>query len=291
MLVLHIGYAKAATTFLQKRVFPNISQAHYVGRYYGDELASSQKADWVYEFTFEDAISMKRFVDTINEGICDKSAINLVSHEVLLRPYKRYRLLQRLKELEEYFGEIKLLVSIRNQADIILSRSVHDRAIFPLERIGDSLDFEGTSECSWPWCSRPDKRPFWSRKKNCACKLAGAKLINIPHYGYLDLLCLLRSLFRKENIHFIVTEELRENCAQELDRLTRFLGVSPMDPQAVEIIADKRDNVRQELGLYDQSQTEFVSSGTRIAVFDYFREANAVLSELLQMDLKRHGYF
>lgn len=291
MLVLHIGYAKAATTFLQKRVFPNVPQVHYAGRYYGNDITASRKADWVYEFTFEDKISIDRIAHKINEGMTDKSAVNLVSHEVLLRPYKKYRSLQRIKELENHFDEIKVIVSIRNQSDIVLSRSVHDRAILDVKHISDALDFEGVTDCQWPWCSRPRKRPFWVRKKECACRKTGAKSINVPFYDYMALLCLLRSLFGEKNVHFIVSEELRENCAAELDRLTRFLGVSPIDPQAVNIISDKRDNVRQELDLYDRSQTEFVSSGTRIAVFDYFREANAVLSELLQMDLKRHGYF
>lgn len=272
-------------------MFPNIPQIHYVGKRHGNESSASQSADWVYDFVFGDDISIERFAETIHEETAGKSAINVVSHEALLRPYKKYRLLQRVKKLKEYFDEIRIIVSIRNQTEIILSQSVHDRSIFPSARVGDALDFEGTSECKWPRCSRDSRRFFWSRKDECACRKSGFKFINVPYFNYLDLFTLLQSLFGRENVHFIVNEELRKNCANELDRLTRFLGVSPMDPQVIEIIAEERDNVRRSSDLYDQSQREFVSSGSRIAVFDYFREANAVLSELLQLDLKKYGYY
>ena len=103
MLVLHIGYAKAGPAFLQRRVFPNIPQIHYVGKRHGNESSASQSADWVYDFVFGDDISMERFAETIHEETAGKSAINVVSHEDLLRPYKKYRLLQRIKKLKEYF--------------------------------------------------------------------------------------------------------------------------------------------------------------------------------------------
>jgi len=290
MLVLHIGYAKAATTFLQKRVFPNIHDINYIGRFYGNDLSESKRADWVYDFVFNDDISLKSFADKISEGITDRDACNVISHEVLLRPYKTYRSVQRMRNLNTYFGEIKLIVSIRNQADIILSRSVHDRGIIQYKSIGDALDFEGITQCQWPRCSSHGRLSFLTRNKRCACRIAGVKYINIPFYNYLNIYCLLRSIFGRMNVHFLVSEALQENCSNEITRLTRFLGVSSVDEQVLQSLIGKGENRRQGSAFYDECQKEYLASGKRHEVFEYFKETNTMLSEILQSDLEKYGY-
>lgn len=291
MLVLHIGYAKAATTLLQKRVFPNIPDINYIGRFYGNDLPQSKKADWVYNFVFDDDISLKSYADKISEGINDCDARNLVSHECLLRPYNTYRCIQRMRNLKTYFEEIKLIVSIRNQADIILSRSVHDRGVIQYKSIVNALDFEGLTQCKWPRCASYDRLSFLTRKTKCECRIAGVKYINIPFYNYLNIYCLLRSIFGRKNIHFIVSEELQENYFNEINRLTRFLGLSPVDEQVLLNLTVKRENKRQGSTFYENCQKEYLASGKRHEVFEYFKEANTMLSNILQLNLEKHGYY
>lgn len=246
------------------------------------------KADWVYDFVFSDNISTKHFADIINSSVSNKNQPNIISHEVFLRPYKKYRLLHRIKDLEVYVGKIKLIVSIRNQMDVILSRCVHDRSIASYS-IVDALDFEGATECQWPFCSRV-KKSFWTNEK-CACKRAGIKFINVPFYNYLDLSCQLSSLFGAENVHFIVSENLRTNAAHEIDSLTRFLGAKNMDSQFLGRLGEKSENVQRNQSLYEEVRSDYVSSGKREEVFEYFKVSNKLLSEARQLDLGTHGYY
>ena len=287
MLALHIGYAKSATTFLQKKVFPNID-VNYIGRFYGDDCTSDMKADWVYDFVFKEKIVIKNFAENVLSSMVNESQLNMISHEVLLRPYKKYRLLHRVKGLEGYIGKIKLIVSIRNQVDMILSRCVHDRSIASYS-IVDALDFEGVTECQWPFCSM-GKKSFW-KKDVCACKRAAVKFINVPFYNYLDLMCQLYSLFGSENIHFIVSENLRNNPVDEIDRLTQFLGVKNIDSQLLHNIDGKTENVQKNHILYDEVRNDFISSGKQQEVFEYFKMSNELLSKAMGLDLGRHGYF
>lgn len=291
MLVLNIGYAKAATTMLQKHIFPNISGVEYLGRYYGGECSGFMKADWVYDFVFEDNISIENCANTILENMVDKDRDHMISHEVLLRPYKKYRVLHRIKELGRYFGGIKLVVSIRNQVDIVLSRSAHDRNIFPYRSIGDALDFEGVTECQWPRCSTQEKKLLRERHEGCACRQAGVKSINVPFYDYLNLYCLMSSLYGADNVHYIVSENLRDNCVDELNRLTRFLGVQSVDSELSNLLSLNRENVQKNKTTYDEARNEFVSSGKKREVFKYFEESNKLLSNVMQLDLGKHGYY
>jgi hypothetical protein len=288
MLVLHIGYAKSATTFLQKQVFPNLGGVNYIGRYYGKEDSSTMKADWVYDFVFRDNISTKSFADIINSSVTNKSQPHIISHEVFLRPYKKYRLLHRLKDLEDHDGKIKVIVSIRNQMDVILSRCVHDRTMASYS-IVDALDFEGATECQWPYCSR-GKKSLW-KNEECACKRAGIKFINVPFYNYLDLMCQLSSLFGEGNVHFIVSENLRNNPADEIDSLTNFLGVESMECQLLRSLGEKTENVQRDQSLYEEVRSDYVSSGKRQEVFENFKFSNKLLSESKQLDLGTHGYY
>ncbi len=288
MLILNIGYAKSATTFLQKQIFPNLPGVNYIGRRYGDGLSSSAKADWVYDFVFSDDISGTNFADIINDSIADKSQANIISHEVLLRPYKTYRLLQRLKDLENHVGKIRFIVSIRNQADVILSRCVHDRALADYS-IVDALDFEGVTECQWPVCSR-DKQSFW-KNETCTCKKAGIKFINVPFYNYLNLMCQLSSLFGEENVHFTVSENLRKNVEGEVNSLTNFLGTNNLESEVLRRLSQKTENVQRNQSLYEEVRRDYISSGKRQEVFEYFKASNRLLSETKQLDLETHGYF
>jgi hypothetical protein len=284
MLVLHIGYAKSATTFLQKHVFSNLPGVNYIGRYYGECRSSRIDEDIIYDFVFEDSDSTQIFANNILDSMTDKHKYTMISHEVLLRPYKKYRLLQRIKDLDRYFKGIKLIVSIRNQIDIVLSRHVHDRKIIPHFSISDALDYDGITECKWPLCSRDSRG-------TCACKLAGVKFINIPFYNYLDLYCLLSSMFGSENIHFVVSENLRSFTMYEIDRMTQFLEVKKMDRQFLQSLGEKRENVHRNQSLYDEIKKDFTCTGEKGKVFEYFKEANKVLAGLLQQDLETHGYY
>ena len=44
---------------------------NYIGRRYGEELSGHAKADWLYNFVFNDTIATKKFAEIINNGVID----------------------------------------------------------------------------------------------------------------------------------------------------------------------------------------------------------------------------
>ena len=206
-LAIHIGYAKSATTYLQTKFFDKIKGVNYIGRYYGKNIPKEKKLNWVYDFVFDKEYYAPAYKDELLK-CCRRSEINLLSHEVLLRPNREWVMLNRIKELSSFFSSLKIIFSIRNQTEIILSRYMHDRNGFPEKYdFVDALDFKGTISCNWPVCH--DIQKLYNSKQECVCKKMGKKVINVPHYDYLKLWCLVSSLFDQKNVHVIVSENLR----------------------------------------------------------------------------------
>ena len=101
----------------------------------------------------------------------------------------------------------------------------------------------------------------------------------------------MSSLFGAENVHFIVSENLRTNAAQEIDSLTSFLGAQNMDSQYLSRLGEKSENVQRNQSLYEEVRNDYASSGKREEVFEYFKVSNKFLSEARQLDLGTHGYY
>ena len=122
-------------------------------------------------------------------------------------------------------------------------------------------------------------------------KRADIKFINVPFYNYLDLMCQSSSIFGVENVHFIVSENLRKHPAHEIDSLTNFLGVESMEPQFSSRPGEKTENVQRNQSFYEEVRSDYVSSGKRREVFEHFKFSNKLLSESKQLDLGAHGYY
>jgi len=299
VLVLHIGYAKAATTFLQRQVFPHLPGVNYIGRCYGENVPDSRKAEWVYDFVFRDDVSVSATAAAIRDSGAGDGAVNLVSHEALLRPFATARCQNRLKAFNDnrlkalatHFATVRVIVSIRKQTDIILSRRVHDRGIIAGGTMADVLDFEGATACRWPQCSREKKGFTLFRSSRCACRKAGLKFINVPFYNYLALYDSLTDTFGAAQVHCMVSEALAHDPEQELARLTDFLGTQRMDSALAASMSGSSDNARRGQPLYEETQREYTASGKEREVFGYFLESNRVLAQRLGRDLSEYGYY
>ena len=58
MFIFHIGYAKSATTFLQKYLFPSINECVYLGRHYTEYDVT--EFNWVDGFIFDEIYDIKK---------------------------------------------------------------------------------------------------------------------------------------------------------------------------------------------------------------------------------------
>ena len=290
MLVLHIGYAKCATTFLQKNVYPALDGLHYLGRHYSGNTPDRSNDKFLHEFVFGGEEGVKDFGNYLS-GQLDAEKITLLSHENFIRPYKPAQLFERLKVLEDYVGELKIILTIRNQADLILSRYVHDKnaKAFKHASISDSLDFSGQADCKWPTCSGPLRvmLPF----AKCPCRKKGAKVIHVPLYDYERMVSTLSEAFGADRVHVIVTEKLRSTLHEEVAKLTACLGLPNMDDDRLTALQNIKENVQRNIDSYEVCRAEFTDSGTKAELERYFSGSNKMLSEKLGLGLDEYGYF
>jgi len=286
-LAIHIGYAKSATTYLQTKIFDKIKGVNYIGRRYGENIPNDKKLPWVYNFVFEKDFNASFYEKALLKH-CEFNEVNLISHEVFLRPNYEWVMLKRIKKLSGAFNNIKIIFSIRNQAEIILSRYIHDKNGFSEKYdLIDSLDFEGTTSCSWPVCH--DTKKVNSSQNKCICKKLGKKVINVPHYDYLRLWCLTNNLFNEKNVHIIVSENLRFNLKAEFENLCHFLGVRAQNSEFGTLETELVNSNGQQQK-YINLKEQLLRSKFFFEIKQYFKSSNLVLSSLIENNFKKLGY-
>jgi hypothetical protein len=132
-IFFHIGLHKTGTTFLQKKVFPNFQQMHFIG----PEVINSNKS--LYSLLYADEIFFDKsaFLSEIEKTINNKilfSDENFSGKPLLLNCINRCTIAYRIKEL---FPNAKILLFIRGQKEMLFSfYSQHLKNSFGPKRIG-----------------------------------------------------------------------------------------------------------------------------------------------------------
>lgn len=281
MLVLHIGYPKTATTYLQRSVFPNWDGLNYVGRFY-DVASLEAKTDLAQKFVFDKFFRSSYFVSRLNRNGFSDDKINLYSSEIFLRPGYVDQAISRMLCLQESVGDLKIIVSIRNQADLFLSRFLHDQRVITVdfEEFDSVLDYYGDSKCTYPVCNK--------RFKKCKCRKIGRKVISLPFHDYNKLRVNLSSSFGAENIHFIVSEGLRDTPDRELGRLQEFLC---LDSPPSNKMLNLEQNVQKDKPKYNELRQLYECSGMKAKIRNYFSLSNKELAEFINVPLGKYGYY
>jgi hypothetical protein len=284
MLVFHIGYAKTATTYLQKRVYPSL-EINYLGR-----KPPEKNIDWVYNIAFDDEFDNKVAIDYLNSKI-KPNQVNLISHEVFLRPNNWKKNISRIKAISSQFENVKIILSVRSQFDLIISRHKHDKKSRMFKKRFDQIiDFEGDSVCNWPVCGTGSifekAFPMFS---NCSCIRNRGKVINIPYYNYHDMNKLIADKFGQENIHYIISENLKENPRNELNRLTDFLGVPQISDDKFNSISQVRDNIASDKA--PKNNRDILSEELENRLRNYYSESNQKFDKIANLNLSEFNYY
>lgn len=167
--LLHFGYAKTATTYLQRHVFPKAKGINYLGKPYDlsksrfEALAEKylhlhvQKVDRFDPFfEHEDEmrirpsgeIGFEHLIDHLR-AILSTQALNVWSHEGYLRPGRKSSALDRkvaIANIREVFhaagsDDVKALIVLRDTKKMLASYAIQFHRDFNYLRIGDlSLD-------------------------------------------------------------------------------------------------------------------------------------------------------
>ena len=297
ILNLHIGYAKTATTFLQEHIFPNISGIDYAGRYINRLGDERDNLDWVYQFAKTANLDAKAIIKTLPNS---KQQNCLMSHEVIMRPYKLDEALSALDSLQNHIEHLRILISIRNPVDLIFSRYVHDisTGIFKPYSLKEALDYAGHSECMWPMCGNSIKNKLWRKSPfnggSCLCNKKKVKSINIPYYELDTLNKKLETIFRSDKVHYIVSERLKAKPENEIDRLCNFLDngitAAKFDPKLLD--SSDNSNQRSNLDIYQKLKQENIANGVLGELIEYFKLSNRAFAERTGMDvLGNLGYY
>jgi len=204
-LVLHVGYHKTATTFLQKLVFPKQQQVLYAGRPFrtkaiGDFFLYNQ---FTNPLLFDPAVARERFYNAIgdwvtssNQSLSEKKAL-LVSHESLHSGPDWFgsEVMMMSQRLKNTFPDARIVIGIRNQVSYIESNYKE----YLLH--GGKLRFKRFMEETFAF------------RYGLLPKLHYDKVIG----QYMDL-------FGKDRVHIYLIEELKEDLAATVNKMMQFMG-------------------------------------------------------------------
>jgi len=207
-LVLHIGYHKTGTTYLQRYVFNNHPEILYLGM----PLTNQEIKDFFAKFKFIhdlhfDPILLKRDFENILKTILDEyengtiynQKIILISREGLhVGPeFFGMDVVNRAKRLSQVFPSAKIIIGIRNQAAYI--ESFYKQHI----KLGGKISF----------------KKFLYESLACNYCL-------LPKLEYDRIISLYGNLFGDDSVHVYLQEDLKSNPKETLNSLMKFLNVN-----------------------------------------------------------------
>ncbi len=221
-LVLHIGYHKTATTYLQECVFNNHPEIFYLGRpWLNEEIRNFfVRYKFSHDLNFDPVLFKKDFEDILKrildncenkDFLVQNKKIFLISHESLHSGPEWFGIdvTNRAKRLNTVFPFAKIIIGIRNQIDYIESnykQYIH---------LGGKLGF----------------KKFLYESFACNYCL-------LPKLQYDRVISLYRNLFGNNSVYAYFQEDLKKNPERALSNIMKFLEVSP-DIQFKQAITNK----------------------------------------------------
>ncbi len=278
--VIHIGFPKCASTFLQRQIFPNLRSYKYLDMY-----AETQEIILKFPHELADPSPLARL----------RGTRSLISRERILAPAVSPRILPEqavnaaVWNIRAAFGrDVTLLVVIRRQDDIVRSRFRHKyRALLSPDHY--FVDFPG----------RRRRSEVWSFKSRNGVYLTG--------FDYFSRLMPLGELFGRERVKILLYEDLVENQPQFFAQLSDALDedVAALADRAVvrENVSDRRPPVQSVMlqGLNNRlgNRLAHVLPKRKIDIPDTFaaelmsiyKDGNRRLSDYFGLPLAKYGYF
>jgi hypothetical protein len=291
-LMLHIGYAKTATTFLQEGVFPRLSGIDYLGR----KLATQNNdhfTNWTYEFAIDLNYDLSKVKDLVAHIDSD---VVMISNEAVMRPFQFAERIKRLSAIADHFDQVYILLSIRSQADLIFSRYIHDleSRTFPEYDLDKALDYTGLKECIWPTCGDSLVNKLWRKSPfhggSCLCNREKLKTLNIPYYDLERTSDELTKYFG-DKVHYIVSERLRTDTRGEIDKLCNFLSVDPLTDSQLDNAINLKSNERRSKEIYVANRKKYSENGVLDSIKAHFAESNRNFSAKTNVDLSGLNYY
>ena len=214
--IVHIGYAKSGTTFLQHKVFPGLKGIEYVRK------ESSKRMLYPLILNAHRDLDFEQIAKGIQSNIGDHA---LLSEEQLTGSFfvnlaiNRYDIAEGLKSL----GMDKVIITIRNQRDAVpslYSQYVHEGGVLKMK---DFLSVDGAFQSFNP-------------------------RFNAAYLHYDRLIEVYQELFGKENVLVLLNEELRKDMAGCISTIESFCNAT-FDQSLIKGSRDNKSLDRVSLGV------------------------------------------
>jgi hypothetical protein len=287
-VILHIGYHKTATTWLQNAIFPRIDEVHYAGRRAPDYLAARGIVDptaFVNDLAMNDAADLSKLQRAFDD-VCHPEMPTLLSHENLLRPYRMRQTAERIAALTKGMPRA-IVLSIRRQDHLLFSRYTHDRGnpAFPPYSIDMAIS-SAPQECGFPGCQKE------GANGGCPCLTVGAKRIPRWFYDFAATYDLYASVLPDARIHVAVMERFSDLESAEMARLLTFIGVDASRYDVADLIRQERQNTsRVDPGIERDRLRFFEAGGIGERLLRHYQPGNRRLDNLAGLDLASAGYY
>lgn len=191
--VIHIGYSKSMSSWFQN-YFSNHPDVFLIRktRFFFPSYDLYSKGTGYYEQFFRDAegypVIMESDEHLVLPGVHESVLVNITNLPLIE---------ETLNRIKNTVPNVKIIVIIRNQVDVLISRYTE------YIRGGGNLDVDDFL----------DQLVYNSSYKK------------YMDYRYNHVLELLHSIFKKENVHLIMLEDFKDDPVKVFESLSSFLGV------------------------------------------------------------------
>jgi hypothetical protein len=217
---VHIGLQKTATTTLQEHLFPRHPEIAYLGRPFADaEVGALVKAIYLHEKVEFDSGRWQRVRDAKVTPLLGGGRIVGLSDEFFSAPGRhadRGVVAERLRWL---LGESRVVITIRNQVDVLRSEYI------------DTIKY----------------RPYEPFARWIEGGLADAAASSLRLYDYAKLAGYYASVFGRANVGLFLFEEFLRERGAFLAKLCGFLCIDPEPAQP--LLAGRHENPRKSARL------------------------------------------
>lgn len=231
--VVHIGFPKTGTTTHQNHLFAKHPEVFFLGKPYGDDTFKTLMHRLIKEeSTTYDPEPLKSYIRDITEnGPAEKALV--VSDEIMVSVSKVRDKGVVAGRLLEIFPGAKIIVTIRNQLDILKSTYVTGCRLLtqvPGKYKGRFVPFSDWLEFSFEYHDRT----------------------HVGNFVYLNTIDYYSRLFGRENVKVLLFEDFIHNKDAYVEELAQFMGIDAEASQR--LLEGAHDNERMEQSRLDFEQ-------------------------------------
>lgn len=301
-VLLHVGFHKTATTFLQKKVFPDLD-LNYVS------ILDLQ--DKLNELLYQDLFNFR--ASQWQSFFADKfqtSQLNLISEEKLSgQPsigYLNNSIV--LQKLQAIFPQARILIVLRRQADLLVSmykQHIKEGGWYsPEEYFSLKGSVSGTDYNIYRKCLNIEVFKF-SEFIKAYQQAFGKENVDVVFYEEIFKTSALSDIFKRNGIEFSLksyTSEKRVNMAYNqrqlwiAAKLNRYLGSqhnpNPLIPAfriprigTINVVKLRKVLQTQKIKWFQKSEPFVFSDQVKRHVVEFFQDDNLALQELIGREL------